>query len=62
MRNLLPGGVVLADWGFDVADSVAMLDATLTFQLLLEGVDSWLHLMLKQDKNWPTSGYMWRGL
>ena len=40
LNNLLPGGIVLADWGFDVADSVAMLGATLTFQLLLEGVNS----------------------
>ena len=62
LNNLLPGDVVLADRGFDVADSVAMLGATLTFQLLLEGVNSWLHLMLKQDENWPTSGYVWRGL
>ena len=29
LRNLLPGDVVLADRGFNVADSVAMLGATL---------------------------------
>ena len=37
LNNLLPGGVVLADWGFDVADSVAMLGATLDIPAFTRG-------------------------
>ena len=37
LNNLLPGDVVLADRGFDVADSVAMLGATLDIPAFTRG-------------------------
>ena len=39
MNNLLPGDVVLADWGFDVADSVAMLGTTLDIPAFTRGCE-----------------------
>ena len=39
LRNLLPGDVVLADRGFDVADSVAMLGATLEIPAFTRGCE-----------------------
>ena len=39
LRNLLPGDVVLADRGFDVADSVALQGATLDIPAFTRGCD-----------------------
>ena len=39
LNNLLPGDVVLADRGFDVADSVAMLGATLDIPAFTRGCE-----------------------
>ena len=39
LSNLLPGDVVLADSGFDVADSVAMLGATLDIPAFTRGCE-----------------------
>ena len=51
LRNLLPGDVILADQGFDVADSVAMFRVTLdTPAYLLEAVISYLLLRLKPQE------------
>ena len=49
LRNLLPGDVVFADQGFDVADSVAILEATVDITAFTGGCEQLL-LMLSHMK------------
>ena len=39
LENLLPGDVVLADWGFDISDSVCMMQARLYIPAFTKGKD-----------------------
>ena len=62
LNNLLPGDVILADRGFDVADSVAMLGATLDILAFTRAVNNYHLQISKPQGSWQMYGFMWKEL
>lgn len=51
LSNILPGDVVLADWGFDISDSVGMLQAKLHLPAFTRGKDQLSALEVKETQS-----------
>ena len=56
LRKLLPGDILLADRGFDIAEDVALMQASLDIPVFTKGMRQ-LSLMLKKQESWPMCIY-----
>lgn len=50
LEKLLPGDMVMADWGFTITESVALKQARLVIPAYTKGRDSWILLMWKKQE------------